>query len=88
MIRYMVIERFHRNALNKVYKRFHEQGWMLPEGLYYLDSWLEKSGERCFQLMETDDPSLFDDWLDHWNDLTGFEVVEIGAKPVLTDVGS
>jgi len=32
---------------------------MLPEGLMFLNSWLEKEGDRCFQLMETRDASLF-----------------------------
>lgn len=28
---------------------------MLPGGLVYINSWLEKEGDRCFQLMETDE---------------------------------
>jgi hypothetical protein len=36
-------------------ERFHAKGRMLPEGLAYLNSWLEKDGNRCFQLMETND---------------------------------
>ena len=54
---------------------------MLPEGLAYLDSWLEKDGDRCFQLMETNDPSLFKVWLENWMDLVSIEVIEIGEKP-------
>ena len=54
---------------------------MLPEGLTYLNSWLEKDGDRCFQLMETNDPSLFQVWLENWKDLVGIEVIEIGEKP-------
>ena len=33
--------------------------------------------DRCFQLMETDDPSLFEVWLDRWRDLGTFEVVPV-----------
>ena len=35
---------------------------MLPDGLRYLDSWIDATPpiDRCFQLMETDDPSLFE----------------------------
>jgi len=58
---------------------------MLPEGLVYLNSWLEKDGDRCFQLMETDDPSLFEVWFEHWRDLVAMEVVELGEKPKLED---
>jgi len=61
--RYMVIETFAPNAKEKVYQRFREKGRMLPEGLRYIDSWLEKDGDRCFQLMETDQPALFAQWI-------------------------
>ena len=33
--------------------------------------------DRCFQLMETDDPSLFDEWTARWSDLAEFEVVPV-----------
>ena len=39
---YMVIEHFAPGAKAKIYERFHRKGRMLPEGLYYLNSWLEK----------------------------------------------
>lgn len=81
MKKYMVIETFRSGALEKVYQRFHSKGRMLPEGLRYIDSWLEKNGQRCFQLMETDNPELFTQWTQHWDDLTEFEIVEIGEKP-------
>ncbi|MDJ0570397.1 MAG: DUF3303 family protein [Pleurocapsa sp. MO_192.B19] len=29
----------------------------MPEGLKYLDSWISADFNRCFQLMECDDPS-------------------------------
>jgi hypothetical protein len=81
MKQYMVIESFLPGCKEKVYERFHQKGRMLPEGLAYVNSWLEKSGDRCFQLMETDDPFLFQVWLDEWKDLVAMEVVELGEKP-------
>jgi hypothetical protein len=27
--------------------------------------------------METDDPSLFDEWIAHWQDLAEFEIVPV-----------
>jgi len=81
MKRYMVIEHFAPGAKAKVYERFEEKGRMLPEGLSFIDSWLEKDGDRCFQLMEADDPALFDQWMDSWKDLVRFEIVELGEKP-------
>jgi hypothetical protein len=81
MKQYMVIESFLPGSKEKIYERFHQKGRMLPEGLVYVNSWLEKDGDRCFQLMETDDPALFQVWLEHWKDLTAIEVVELGEKP-------
>lgn len=81
MTQYMVIETISQGCKVRVYDRFHAKGRMLPDGLHYLDSWLEKDGDRCFQLMETDDRALFDAWIENWNDLVSFEVIEIGEKP-------
>jgi hypothetical protein len=78
---YMVIEHFAPGEKEKIYERYHRHGRMLPEGLYYLNSWLEKDGDRCFQLMETNDQALFDVWFEHWKDYGRLEVIEIGDKP-------
>ena len=72
----MVIETFPGTAA-AVYARAGERGRMLPDGLVYVDSWVEEGLGRCFQLMETDDPSLFDRWIAEWADLGSFEVVPV-----------
>ena len=73
----MVIETFTRGA-RPVYERAAERGRMLPAGLEFVDSWIDESTlDRCFQLMETDDPSLFDGWIASWSDLAEFEVVPV-----------
>jgi hypothetical protein len=50
---------------------------MLPDGLKYLDSWVEENLDRCFQLMETDDAKLFKQWIACWQDLVDFEVIPV-----------
>jgi hypothetical protein len=81
MKKYMVVESFNTGCKEKIYDRFHRKGRMLPEGLAYVNSWLEKDGDRCFQLMETNDPGLFQVWLEQWKDLMKIEVIELGEKP-------
>ncbi|MGI8481481.1 MAG: DUF3303 domain-containing protein [Chthoniobacterales bacterium] len=49
-------------------------------GLLYIDSWLEKDGDRCFQLIETDSPQLFERWINEWKDLVSFEVIELEVQ--------
>ena len=80
-MQYMVLENIKPSSLQLVYDRFHDKGRMLPNGLVYIDSWLEDKGNRCFQLMETDDVSLFDQWIPLWCDLVDFEVILLGNKP-------
>ena len=72
----MVIERF-RHGAGPIYRRAAERGRLLPDGLRYLDSWVDERLERCFQVMETDDPGLLDQWTAHWSDLVDFEIVPV-----------
>jgi hypothetical protein len=74
---YMVIEHFTKGP-RPIYERARERGRMLPEGLVYVDSWIdERTLDCCWQLMETDDPALFDEWFSHWSDLGTIEVVPV-----------
>ena len=74
---YMVIETFLRGAA-PVYARAAERGRMLPEGLTYLDSWVDATElSRCFQLMETNEPDLLREWTENWADLVEFEIVPV-----------
>lgn len=74
---YLVIEKY-LHGPKPVYARASERGRLLPAGLRYLESWVEEDGlSRCFQLMETADASLFDEWIANWSDLVEFEVVPV-----------
>ena len=76
---YMVVERFKNRDAVPVYQRFLDRGRMAPHGLEYISSWVDQELERCYQLMETDDRTLLDQWIANWSDLVDFEVF-----PVLT----
>ena len=71
----MVIETY-TSGPGPVYERAARRGRMLPPGLEYVDSWVVDDGalDRCFQLMETDDPALFEAWCAAWSDLATFEI--------------
>jgi hypothetical protein len=47
--------------------------------LVYVSSWVDQKLERCYQLMETHDRALLDEWMARWSDLIDFEV-----HPVVT----
>jgi len=74
---YIVIERFKNRGAIAVYRRFQQKGRMTPEGLNYVESWVETNFDRCFQLMECLDPRLLDQWAAHWKDLVEFEFVPV-----------
>lgn len=50
---------------------------MMPDGLTYVDSWVEANLGRCFQLMECENGALIQEWIGNWNDLVEFEVVPV-----------
>lgn len=74
---YMVVEHFKNKDALSVYRRFHDRGRMAPEGLLYVSSWVADNLERCYQLMETHDRSLLDEWMASWSDLIDFEVYPV-----------
>ena len=75
---FMIVERFRNNDMLPIYKRVREQGRMLPEGLKYVDSWIEPNFGRCFQLMECDDLRLLQEWVLQWRGLgVTFEIVPV-----------
>lgn len=71
---YMVVEHFKNNDAVPVYRRFRDRGRMAPDGLVYVASWVDKTLERCYQLMETHDSRLLEEWMANWKDLVDFEV--------------
>ena len=73
---YMIVEHFKGDA-GPVYRRFREHGRLAPEGLRYVSSWVTQDLQRCFQVMECDDPRLLQEWMDRWKDLVDFEVTPI-----------
>ena len=74
---YLIIENFRNKDPVPIYRRFRDQGRLAPEGLRYVSSWVDEKLERCFQVMETDDPHLLDEWLGRWSDLVEFEVIPV-----------
>ncbi len=74
---YMVVEHFKNDSAGKVYRRAQTKGRMLPAGLQYVNSWVATDFDRCFQLRETDDPSLFSKWIEKWQGLVEFEVIPV-----------
>ena len=75
---FMVIERFRDNDMVPVYQRLRDGGRALPDGLDYVDNWVEANFGRCFQLMRCDDARLIQQWILQWRGSGAtFEVVAV-----------
>jgi uncharacterized protein DUF3303 len=71
---YMIVEHFRNGEAAPVYRRFKERGRMAPDGVAYVSSWVAEDLATCYQLMETSDRALLDEWMRNWTDLVDFEV--------------
>lgn len=63
---FMVIETFEKQDPIPVYQRLQDAGRGLPDGLEYVDCWVEASLGRAFQLMRCDDAAKLQTWVLHW----------------------
>jgi hypothetical protein len=74
---YVIVEHFKNEDAVPVYRRFRDRGRLAPEGLTYLSSWVDENFQRCFQIMETENRDLLDQWIANWSDLVDFEVYPV-----------
>ena len=81
----MIIERFKNGDPVPVYRRFRDRGRLAPNGLHYISSWVDEKFERCFQIMETADRQLLDQWITNWSDIVEFEVFPVVSSREATE---
>ena len=74
---YMVVEHFTHPDAVPVYRRFRDRGRLAPPGLTYVSSWITPELDRCYQVMETENRSLLDEWIKNWKDIVDFEVYPV-----------
>jgi uncharacterized protein DUF3303 len=74
---YLIIEHFKNGDPAPVYRRFREKGRLAPEGLRYVASWVTEDLATCYQVMETAERALLEEWLANWRDLVDFEVLPV-----------
>ena len=84
---FMVIERFRDHDMVPIYQRVRDAGRSLPDGLEYVDSWVEPNFSRCFQLMRCDDLRLFQEWALGWRGYgVEFEIVPVVSSAETREV--
>ncbi len=85
MALYRVVENFKNGDALPVYRRLRDHGHLPPEGLSYISSWVTESPDRCYQVMETENRAILDQWIANWSDIVDFEVhpVDFEVHPVM-----
>jgi hypothetical protein len=83
---YMVVEQFKEGGAPEIYRRLRDKGRMMPEGLEYVSSWIDLDFKTCYQLMRTEDESLFRRWTDAWSDLMEFEITPVRTSAEAVEV--
>ena len=74
---FMIIETFRPGKVKELYKRFEEKGRQLPDGVYYLNSWIDEKVSTCYQVMESETEEKLRIWIDLWKDLADFKIIPV-----------
>lgn len=77
---FMIIETFKNGDAAAVGQRFKEKGRMLPDGVTYHASWIDRTRMHCFQIMEAHDAKSVAEWAEHWQDLIDFDIIPVESS--------
>ncbi len=74
---YMIIEHYKPGKTEEIYNRLSEKGRMLPDGVEFVNSWIEDNLQKCYQVMKSETPEKLDEWINNWKDLVDFEIIRV-----------
>jgi len=74
---YLIIEHFHSGKIKDMYERFDKKGRMMPEGVVYINSWIDEEVTTCYQIMESESEDKLKEWIRNWDDLVDFEIIPV-----------
>ena len=76
-MQYLIIEHFKKGKIIELYQRFDEKGRMLPDGVKYINSWIDENVQTCYQIMESESLEKLQEWVAKWEDLANFEIIPV-----------
>ena len=74
---YLIIEHFYPDRIKDLYDAFDRKGRLLPEGLTFLNSWIDEEVKTCYQIMESPRLDLLYEWTELWKDYATFEIIPV-----------
>ena len=82
-VRFMVVETY-LHGPGPVYERVRAGGRRIPEGIVFVDSWVDAELGRCWQLMDAVSEEALQQWTSAWSDLVAFEIVPVVSSEEAT----
>lgn len=75
---FMVIETFPTDGVLPLYRKLRREGRTLPEGVEFVESYIEVGFSRAFQVMRADSAAALQAWVLTWQGLgIEFEIVPV-----------
>ena len=74
---YMVIEKFYPEKVRELYETVSSRGRQLPEGVHYVNSWIDLDIETCYQVMESDSLEKLVEWTGYWQAFADFTIIPV-----------
>ena len=74
---YLIIEKFYPEKRKALYERFNSAGRLLPDGVTYINSWIDEPVETCYQIMESESKEKLMEWMSHWKDFAEFTIIPV-----------
>lgn len=50
-----------------------KKGRLMPDGVKYINSWVTKDMDMCYQVMESITEEKVREWISNWDDLSDFD---------------
>ncbi|WP_028980838.1 DUF3303 domain-containing protein [Sporocytophaga myxococcoides] len=74
---YMIIERFHPGKAKEIYQELDKAGRKIPEGVHYINSWIDEDLTTCYQVMESDSDEKMQEWVNMNKGPVDYEVIKV-----------
>jgi hypothetical protein len=74
---YMIIEHFHPGKAKEIYSNLDKTGRKIPDGVHYINSWIDENLTICYQVMESDSDEKIQEWVNMNKGPVDYEVIKV-----------
>jgi hypothetical protein len=73
----MIIEHFHPGKVKEIYLNLDKTGRKIPEGVHYINSWIDENLTICYQIMESNSDEKIQEWVNMNKGPVDYEVIKV-----------